>query len=180
MVSGGISSRLVSIEEGRDVQRIQRALRMLDSELPKRIRAAGKEAAEPVAVEARRRVPVDSGRLKRSIRVTSTSRGVGVRAGNSRVPYAAVIEFGGTIRKRGAEVYTFGRGARRRTIFGIGRSGTRRSRSIALGQTSRIRVEAQPYLFPAAEDPATLKRVRDEYWEAVTDLMERVGLEIAT
>ena len=178
MVSEGLTARGIFIEEGRDVQRIQRALRMLDRELPKRIRAAGKEAAEPIAVEARRRVPVDSGRLKRSIRVTSTARGVGVRAGNSRVPYAPVIEFGGTIRKRGAEVYQYGSGANRRTIIGIGRGGNRRSRAIEHGHTRRIRVKAQPYLFPVAEDPATLAKVRDAYWQALEELINDAGLEL--
>lgn len=55
-------------------------------------------AREEVLPEARRLVPVKSGRLKRTLRATATQRYGEVRAGYGRessVPYAAVIEYGG-------------------------------------------------------------------------------------
>jgi hypothetical protein len=55
---------------------------------------AGRGAAAIAADEARRRVPVDSGELLNSIRPGSTQTRAYIAAGNSRVPYAGVIEWG--------------------------------------------------------------------------------------
>ena len=60
----------------------------------KEVAAAGKNAAEIVAGEARTLVPVRSGRLRDSIRTGSQQRKVIVRAGGARVPYANPIHWG--------------------------------------------------------------------------------------
>lgn len=73
----------------------QRALRHADRDLPKQLRKAWNEIAEDVAEEARRRVPVDTGRLRDSIRPHSQQRYGQVAMGRSSVPYAGWIEFGG-------------------------------------------------------------------------------------
>jgi len=55
-------------------------------------------AREEVLPEAKKLVPVKSGRLKSTLRATGTQRYGEVRAGYGRessVPYAAVIEYGG-------------------------------------------------------------------------------------
>jgi HK97 gp10 family phage protein len=59
------------------------------------IKAAGSEAGEIVANEARALAPVRSGRLRNSIRVSKALTRVSVSAGNNRsVPYANPIHWG--------------------------------------------------------------------------------------
>ena len=64
------------------------------------IKAAGKESADSVMGEARKLVPVRSGKLRDSIRLASNARGrVTIQAGNNRssksgVPYANPIHWG--------------------------------------------------------------------------------------
>jgi HK97 gp10 family phage protein len=64
------------------------------------IKAAGKESADSVMGEARKLVPVRSGKLRDSIRLVSNARGrVTIQAGNNRrsnsgVPYANPIHWG--------------------------------------------------------------------------------------
>jgi hypothetical protein len=58
------------------------------------IAAAGKDAAELVAGEARTLVPVRTGKLKGSIRTATQQRKAIVRAGGARVPYANPIHWG--------------------------------------------------------------------------------------
>lgn len=53
-------------------------------------------AAEPVYEEAERLVPVRSGRLRDSLRVTGGKASAFVRAGFARIPYAGVIHYGTT------------------------------------------------------------------------------------
>jgi carbon monoxide dehydrogenase subunit G len=58
------------------------------------IAAAGKDAAEIVAGEARSLVPVKTGKLRGSIRTATQQRKAIVRAGGARVPYANPIHWG--------------------------------------------------------------------------------------
>lgn len=59
------------------------------------MRAAGKQAAEIVAEEAKARtVPRRTGALAGSIRAAGQQSGAVVRAGGARIPYANVIHFG--------------------------------------------------------------------------------------
>ena len=64
------------------------------------IKAAGKESADSVMGEARKLVPVRSGKLRDSIRLAANARGrVTIQAGNNRssksgVPYANPIHWG--------------------------------------------------------------------------------------
>lgn len=59
------------------------------------IKAAGSEAGELVAREARNLAPVRSGKLRNSIRVSRALNRVSVSAGNNRsVPYANPIHWG--------------------------------------------------------------------------------------
>jgi len=66
----------------------------------KAVRDAGKQSGELVAAEARSLTPVRTGKLRNSIRVSATARGVvKVMAGNNRksksgVPYANPIHWG--------------------------------------------------------------------------------------
>jgi HK97 gp10 family phage protein len=59
------------------------------------IKAAGSEAGELVAAEARQLVPVRSGALRNTIRVSKALNKVSVSAGNNgKVPYANPIHWG--------------------------------------------------------------------------------------
>lgn len=61
----------------------------------KEINQAGRNAGEIVANEARTLVPVRSGKLLQTIKVSASMKGISVRAGNdSRVPYANPIHWG--------------------------------------------------------------------------------------
>lgn len=75
---------------------LQRKLRRIDAEYPKRIKAIHEQVAKPVESMARRRAPVRSGRLKNSVRSSGTQRAAVVRAGTNvkRYRYAGVIHFG--------------------------------------------------------------------------------------
>lgn len=80
--------------EVKGLRALSRDLRRIDAELPRRLRAAAKEAADDVAATAKTLVPVRSGALQRSIRPGATQRGANVKAGQVTVPYAGVIHFG--------------------------------------------------------------------------------------
>jgi hypothetical protein len=59
------------------------------------IKAAGSQAGEIVAREARNLVPVRTGALRNTIKVSKALRNVSVRAGNNgKVPYANPIHWG--------------------------------------------------------------------------------------
>jgi len=59
------------------------------------IKAAGSQAGEIVAREARTLVPVRTGALRNTIKVSKALRSVSVRAGNNgKVPYANPIHWG--------------------------------------------------------------------------------------
>jgi len=78
------------------VSGLNRAIRALkDVGVPaSEIAAAGKDAAEIVAGEARSLVPVKTGKLRGSIRTATQQRKAIVRAGGARVPYANPIHWG--------------------------------------------------------------------------------------
>lgn len=79
----------------------RKALRAVDTDLPKLLRKGLNTVAEQVADETASRVPVRSGALRDSIRPLSTQSEGRVVMGRARVPYAGWIEFGGTISPRG-------------------------------------------------------------------------------
>jgi hypothetical protein len=57
---------------------------------------AGKEAAAPVAAQARSAYPVGAtGRLAADVRVSGTRSGAAVRVGRASIPYAGAVDFGG-------------------------------------------------------------------------------------
>lgn len=59
------------------------------------IRAAGKDAVEPVASRVRASLPVDTGALVATVRTSGTRTGGNVRMGTAGVPYAGAVDFGG-------------------------------------------------------------------------------------
>ncbi|MGB1506457.1 MAG: hypothetical protein ACPHDT_13320 [Acidimicrobiales bacterium] len=86
----------LQIEGGRKLRRAFREVGDGMSDL----RQLHKRLADDVADSAKRKVPVRSGRLERSVRGSGTKTAARVRAGNNRksgpssVPYAGPIHFG--------------------------------------------------------------------------------------
>ncbi len=81
----------VSIE---GLNKLLRALEELDDAAKTDLKAAGLAAAQPVVERAKQEVPVRTGALQSTIRAATTARGVRIRAGSKRVPYANAIHFG--------------------------------------------------------------------------------------
>lgn len=84
----------VEVEGGPE---LRRAFRKFDDRLGD-LRAVHRSAAEVVEGEAESLVPVRTGRLRESIRVSAGKTGAGVLAGRRTVPYAGPIHFGWRIR----------------------------------------------------------------------------------
>lgn len=80
---------------------LRRDLKRLDKELPKALNKEIKEAVGKVAIEAAATAPRKSGALARSYRPFTRGNIAGVR---SPLPYAGVIEYGGTISPKGTPI----------------------------------------------------------------------------
>jgi hypothetical protein len=74
---------------------LRKELRALDRKSTKAIKVAGDVAAAIVVAEARPRVPVVSGRARRTVKVASTTTVARVAGGSKAVPYYGWLDFGG-------------------------------------------------------------------------------------
>ena len=87
------------------LRELRMALGAVDSGLQGELRGELKEIADDVAESARSKLRSDvqtsTGRAEGSIRSFSNTRGAGVRAGSSSVPYFGWLDFGGAIRHHG-------------------------------------------------------------------------------
>jgi hypothetical protein len=72
-----------------------RALKKLDSDLPKVLRVAFNDAGQTIITEARSKVPARSGRARASVRAQSTPKAFRITGGSKRVPYYPWLDFGG-------------------------------------------------------------------------------------
>jgi len=78
-----------------------RQLKQVDTKLPKALRVALNDAAEVVIDYARPRVPMRTGKARRTIKARSTRTLARVSAGGSKAPYFPWLDFGGRVgRKR--------------------------------------------------------------------------------
>lgn len=75
------------------LRKFRRTLRRLAPETDKLLRLRLRRAAEPILARSRDLAPHLSGRLASSLRISVQQRGVAI---TDRVPYAAVIHWGGT------------------------------------------------------------------------------------
>lgn len=99
---------------------LQKTLKDLDGESQKELRTTLNLAAEIVVKGAKRRAPVRSGALQKSIKVASSQREARVQEGSARVPYAGWIDFGGST-GRGHRPRTPNSGAIKRPFYADGR-----------------------------------------------------------
>jgi hypothetical protein len=70
------------------------ALRTVDKKLPGALNKATRIAAEHIAVDARRRIPVRTGRARRSVRIQTNGAKTYLVGGKAEVPYYGWLDFG--------------------------------------------------------------------------------------
>ena len=77
------------------IKEFQASLRLMDSDLPKRLRIALNQASELVIDKARGQVPTRTGAARASLKVRSSQREARVAAGGRKAPYYPWLDFGG-------------------------------------------------------------------------------------
>lgn len=96
--------------EVKGLREFQKALRQMDSNLPKQLRVALNQASELVISYAKPKVPRKSGRAAASLKVRSSQREARIAAGGRSAPYYPWLDFGGTTPRGGKRpFYTEGR-----------------------------------------------------------------------
>lgn len=89
------------------VRDLQKALRQIDRDLPRELAAGLAEAAEIVAVHARRKVPVRSGAARGSIKPRKEQRGASLAVGGNKAPYFPWLDWGGRVGRGRSQVRPF-------------------------------------------------------------------------
>lgn len=79
------------------LKEFSRALRKVDSELPKLLRQANNDAAAMVVEWAQPRIPKRSGRAAASVKAKSTRTAARVSGGSAAAKYYAWLDFGGRV-----------------------------------------------------------------------------------
>lgn len=79
------------------LKEFSRALRKVDSNLPKALRISNNEAVDVVIDWARPKVPVRSGNAVKSMKAKSTRTSARAAIGSSAAPYAPWLDFGGRV-----------------------------------------------------------------------------------
>lgn len=76
------------------LRKFNKLLAEAPEELQEEMKAANKRIADLIADRAQVRAPIKTGKLRKSIRASSTFRMGSVKAGSKKVPYAKPIHFG--------------------------------------------------------------------------------------
>ncbi len=79
----------------RGLAEFQRALKKLDSELPKMVRLANNEAADLLISKIQPVIPTITGKAKNSLKARSTRTSARIAIGGKRAPYVPWLDFGG-------------------------------------------------------------------------------------
>lgn len=74
-----------------------KALKQMDSDLPKALRLALNEAANIVVDAAKPDIPTLTGKARKSVKPKSTRTAVRVTGGGNRAPYYPWLDFGGRV-----------------------------------------------------------------------------------
>jgi HK97 gp10 family phage protein len=146
------------------------------------LRGALRAGAKVMLAEVKQRIPVASGDLRDSVRITTrVRRGVvsaSVKAGNAKAYYAGMVEFG--TRPHLIKVDDKDRGVNRRT--GKLASVTTVNRRLAIGGTvigpsvAHPGAKARPYMRPAAD--AGFEAAVGAVQKHVRDRLTKQGLEV--
>lgn len=84
------------------LKEFQRALKEMDTGLPKKIRVALNTASELLISWAKPRVPRKTGKAAGSLKVRSSQRTARVAAGGQRAPWFPWLDFGGAVGRNDA------------------------------------------------------------------------------
>lgn len=172
-----------TITGGRELDQL---LQTLPTKMQKNINRAGLRAGAVVLrEEVRNNVPVQSGDLRKSIRITSRARGadvsVSVKAGDSVAYYARFVEFG--TRPHLIKVDDRDRGINRRTgnRLSITTINRQQRRSLAIGGTlvgpsvMHGGARPQPFMRPAVD--SALPRAIEAITAKIRERLSRQGLD---
>lgn len=94
------------------LRELQAALKAIDGESQKQLRVVLNDAAGIVVRGAQKRAPVRSGAYRSSIKVASGQREAKVKAGSAKVAYAAWLDYGGNVGRKGRSHRQFMKGGR--------------------------------------------------------------------
>lgn len=83
------------------LRELRKALGQIDKDLPKQLRKRFKAIGDEVAADARRTMPVDTGKARASVRSGVSGNNAYVQIGKKTVPYAAWLDFGGVLKPTG-------------------------------------------------------------------------------
>lgn len=87
------------------IRDLNRKLRAVDKDAPKKLRLAGNKAAEVVVTVSQRELPTGpaaGGHARSSYRAASTRTAARVKAGGKKFPYVPWLEFGGRVGRQKA------------------------------------------------------------------------------
>lgn len=94
------------------LSKLNRSLRDISKDAPKKLRVIGNEAAEVVVDDAQPEVPTLTGRAARTVRAASTRTAAQVKAGGTRAAYYPWLDFGGRVGVNRSVRRTFIKGGR--------------------------------------------------------------------
>lgn len=89
------------------LKEFSKALRKIDSELPKGLRLAMNDAANLVIDYAKPKIPRRSGRAAGTLKAKSTRTAARIGMGGSRAPYTPWLDFGGKVGRNRSVVRPF-------------------------------------------------------------------------
>lgn len=84
----------------------RKALGQIDKQLQKDFRTRIKAVADEVAADARQRVPVKSGRARRSVKAGVSGNRAYIQEGGNAAPYSRWLDFGGVLKPTGGRKNT--------------------------------------------------------------------------
>lgn len=84
---------------------LQRSLKAVDAEAPKRLRLGLNEAANLLVDRTRPQIPADTGAARGSLRARSTRTSARIAVGGRKAPYYPWLDFGGEGRVAGRPAY---------------------------------------------------------------------------
>lgn len=79
------------------LRELSRAMKQVDTELPKELKARFLVVARRVVGVAQQRMPQRTGRAQASVKARATVRGASIAAGGTAAPYYPWLDFGGSV-----------------------------------------------------------------------------------
>jgi hypothetical protein len=129
------------------LKELRRSLGQIDKQLPKNLRGRLKRVGDKIAARAAQSMPKRTGRAAGSVKAGVSGNTAYVQTGKKTVPYAAWLDFGGTLKPTGG----------------------RRNTQV------RPRIPGGRYLYPAIE--ALRPQTEREAREAFDDTARELGLK---